>query len=187
MMDYKEAIKEAESQVDMYEAFILYNKDFEPKNDNRSYEYKIDFLKTAISAMQELQTIHDNGISLERLKDIDFRKKVVEHINYMDYMDIKDELEEYKQIGAPEEVREALEKAEKYHWHDLRKNPDDIPSGRNMCTCFAEGDFVIEDGSVAHGKYPVIIPFPFSEYEYRYNFKVVAWREIEPFESEVKE
>lgn len=48
--------------------------------------------------------------------------------------------------------------------------------GRNMCTCFAEGDFVIEDGSVVHGKYPVIIQFPFSEYEYRCNFKVVAWR-----------
>ena len=40
-MDHKEAIKEAESQVDMYETFILYNKYFEPKNDNRSYEYKI--------------------------------------------------------------------------------------------------------------------------------------------------
>lgn len=81
----------------------------------------------------------------------------------------------------------ALEKEEKYHWHDLRKNPEDLPSGRNMCTCFAEGDFVIEDGSVVRGKYPVIIPFPFSEYEYRYNFKVVAWREIEPFEREVEE
>lgn len=171
-MDHKEAIKEAESQVDMYEAFILYNKDFEPKNDNRSYEYKIDFLKTAISAMRELQLYKDGKLCL-----------IPESVYYKQCT----ELDAYKQLGTLEEVREALEKAEKYHWHDIRKNPDDMPSGRNMCTCFAEGDFVIEDGSVVHGKYPVIIQFPFSEYEYRCNFKVVAWREIEPFESEVKE
>lgn len=171
-MDRKEAIKEAESQVDMYEAFILYNKDFEPKNDNRSYEYKIDFLKTAISAMRELQLYKDGKLCL-----------IPESVYYKQCT----ELDAYKQLGTLEEVREALEKAEKYHWHDLRKNPEDLPRGRNMCTCFAEGDFVIEDGSVVHGKYPVIIPFPFSEYEYRCNFKVVAWREIEPFESEVKE
>lgn len=159
-MDHKEAIKEAESQVDMYEAFILYNKDFEPKNDNRSYEYKIDFLKTAISAMRELQLYKDGKLCL-----------IPESVYYKQCT----ELDAYKQLGTLEEVREALEKAEKYHWHDIRKNPDDMPSGRNMCTCFAEGDFVIEDGSVVHGKYPVIIPFPFSEYEYRCNFKVVAW------------
>lgn len=186
-MNYQEAIKYFEFKIDKYKRIALQRNRFDQSIDNSGLEEEIEFLKTAISAMQEIQAIHDNGISLERLKDIDFRKQVVEYINYMDYMDIKDELEEYKQIGAPEEVREALEKAEKYHWHDLRKNPDDIPSGRNMCTCFVEGDFVIEDGSVVHGKYPVIIPFPFSEYEYRYNFKVVAWREIEPFESEVKE
>ena len=54
-MNYKEAIKEAETQIDTYESMILYNKDFEPKNDNSNYERKVDFLKTAISAMQELQ------------------------------------------------------------------------------------------------------------------------------------
>lgn len=69
-----------------------------------------DMARIAISAMQEMQEIHNNGIGLERLKDIDFRKQVVEHINYMDYMDIKDELEEYKQLGTLEEVREAVEK-----------------------------------------------------------------------------
>ena len=42
-MDYQEAIKEAEAQINMYEAFILYNKDFEPKNDNSNYEFKMDF------------------------------------------------------------------------------------------------------------------------------------------------
>lgn len=69
-----------------------------------------DMARIAISAMQELQALHEQGISLERLKDIDFRKQVVEHINYMEYMDIKDELEEYKQLGTLEEVREAAKR-----------------------------------------------------------------------------
>ena len=99
-MDHKEAIKEAESQVDMYEAFILYNKDFEPKNDNRSYEYKIDFLKTAISAMRELQLYKDGKLCL-----------IPESVYYKQCT----ELDAYKQLGTLEEVREALEKAEKYH------------------------------------------------------------------------
>lgn len=126
----------------------------------------------AVSAMNELQLYKDGKLCL--IPESVYSKQCTE-------------LDAYKQIGTLEEVQEALEKAEKYHWHDLMENPDDLPSGRNMCTCFAEGDFVIEDGSVVHGKYPVIIPFPFSEYEYRCNFKVVAWREIEPFEREVEE
>ena len=140
--------------------------------DDNAWKLLNPAINTAISAMQELQMHKDGNLCL--IPESVYSKQCTE-------------LDAYKQLGTLEEVREVLEKAEKYHWHDLRKNPDDIPSGRNMCTCFAEGDFVIEDGSVVRGKYPVIIPFPFSEYEYRCNFKVVAWREIEPFESEVKE
>ena len=72
--------------------------------------HRISDLKDAISSVQDMQEIHNNGISIEHLKDIDFRKQVVEHINYMDYMAIKDELEEYKQLGTLEEVLEAVEK-----------------------------------------------------------------------------
>lgn len=92
-MDYQEAIKHFENKINTGVS----------RNRRRYYEI-------AISAMQELQAIHNNGISLERLKNIDFRKQVIEHINYMDYMDIKDELEEYKQLGTLEEVREAVER-----------------------------------------------------------------------------
>ena len=109
-MDYQEAIKEAEIQIDMYESMILYNKDFEPKNDNSNYERKIDFLKTAISAMQELQALHNQGISLKCLGNIGFRNEVIEHINYVQYKDLKDELEQYRQIGTLEEVLDAVEK-----------------------------------------------------------------------------
>ena len=52
-MDYQEAIKEAEIQIDVYDGMILYNKDFEPKNDNSNYERKIEFLKLAIEALEK--------------------------------------------------------------------------------------------------------------------------------------
>ena len=109
-MDYQEAIKYFEFKIDKYKRIALQRNRFDQSIDNSGLEEEIEFLKTAISAMQEIQAIHDNGISLERLKDIDFRKQVVEHINYMDYMDIKDELEEYKKLGTLEEVQESMDK-----------------------------------------------------------------------------
>lgn len=98
-MDYQEAIKEAEIQIDMYESMILYNKDFEPKNDNSNYERKLDFLKTAISAMHELQEYHKTGLCpkqvTETICELGATKRVLEH---------------FQQIGTLEEVREATEK-----------------------------------------------------------------------------
>lgn len=94
-MDYQEAIKEAEIQIDMYESMILYNRDFEPKNDNSNYERKIDFLKTIISAMKELQLYKYSKLCL-----------IPENV----YGKQCDELDEYKQLGTLEEVREAVEK-----------------------------------------------------------------------------
>lgn len=175
-MDYKEAIE-----------ILKKNK---PTSDSRRCGKELcTACDVAISCLQELQAIHDNGISLERLKDIDFRKKVVEHINYMDYMDLKDELEEYKQIGAPEEVREALEKEEKYHWHDLRKNPEDLP--KNL-----SGIYLFENkwGQVFKGTFRVVGDIKLFEthiyskdhggdiwLQYK-TCNVVRWKEIEPFE-----
>ena len=96
-MDYQETIE-----------IIEYASAFNSENSRLTKA-----LSVAITAMQELQSLHEQGISLERLKDIDFRKEVVEHINYMECMSIKDELEEYKQLGTLEEVRDAMEKQEK--------------------------------------------------------------------------
>lgn len=73
-MNYQEAIKEAETQIYMYESMILYNKDFEPRNDNSNYENKIDFLKTAIYAMQELQEYKKLG-TLEEVREVVEKQK----------------------------------------------------------------------------------------------------------------
>lgn len=64
----------------------------------------------AIFAMQELQALHNQGISLKCLGNIGFRNEVIEHINYVQYKDLKDKLEQYEQLGTLEEVREAMEK-----------------------------------------------------------------------------
>lgn len=106
-MDYQEAIKEAEIQIYMYECMILYNKDFEPKNDNSNYERKIDFLKTAISAMQELKEYHKLG-TLEEMKLLK-----ATHLTGVELAQIScalKQLAEYEKIGTLEEVREAVEK-----------------------------------------------------------------------------
>ena len=72
----------------------------------------------------------------------------------------------------------ALEKADKYRWHDLRKNPDDLPEADGN----SESDYVLvmigtpewnswEQAYYHHGKRL------WSTYEQN----VFAWRYIEPF------
>lgn len=77
---------------------------------------------------------------------------------------------------------EALEKADKYRWHDLRKNPDDLPEAIGDGY---ESEYVLvmtgtpewnswEQAYYSHGKRL------WSTYEQN----VFAWRYIEPFEEE---
>ena len=67
----------------------------------------------------------------------------------------------------------ALEKEQKYRWHDLRKNPNDLPeSNADMCLCafnFLEG-----------------VKEPFYDTVEKFKVKagvILAWKEIEPFEA----
>ena len=75
----------------------------------------------------------------------------------------------------------ALEKADKYRWHDLRKNLDDLPEADE----YGESDYVLvmigtpewnrwEQAYYHHGKRL------WSTYEQN----VFAWRYIEPFKEE---
>lgn len=74
-------------------------------------------------------------------------------------------------------VIEALEKADKYRWHDLRKNPDDLPN--RDCDLLA-----VRDCMGLHRQAPV----NFSNgtwFDCIFNETaedIIAWREIEPFE-----
>ena len=82
-------------------------------------------------------------------------------------------------------VTTALEKSDKYRWHDLRKNPDDLPEAIGGGY---ESDYVLamigtpewndwEQAYYHHGKRL------WSTYEQN----VFAWRYIEPFEEEEDE
>ena len=79
-------------------------------------------------------------------------------------------------------VSKALKKADKYRWHDLRKNPDDLPEGFEGSY---ESDYVL-----------VMIGIPeWNHWEWAYYHhdkklwstyeqNVFAWRYIEPFKGE---
>ena len=83
---------------------------------------------------------------------------------------------------AFEEAIEALEKADKYRWHDLRKNPDDLPEAVGGGH---ESDYVLvmigtpewniwEQAYYHHDK----------KLWSTYDQNVFAWRYIEPFKEE---
>ena len=97
----------------------------------------------------------------------------------------KEAIEMFKTISIVEILKlnkiviDALEKADKYRWHDLRKNPDDLPETDGN----SESDYVLvligtpewnswEQAYYHHGKRL------WSTYEQN----VFAWRYIEPFE-----
>ena len=99
----------------------------------------------------------------ERLAITDYRKQIPEYYE------------------AIEMAVDALEKADKYRWHDLRKNPDDLPEADGN----SESDYVLvmigtpewnswEQAYYHHGKRL------WSTYEQN----VFAWRYIEPFKEE---
>lgn len=119
-MDYQEAI---------YCMKVLAGEDVcEECNYYQSCDHtkQADMARIAISAMQELQSLHDQGFSMERLRDIDFRKEVVEHINYYAYMELQDELEEYRELWTLEEVRESMKELQMYKDSKLVLIPDAV-------------------------------------------------------------
>lgn len=100
-------------------------------------------------------------------------------VDYYVY-DNTDRVDEILQLNKI--VSEALEKADKYRWHDLKKNPDDLPEAIGGGY---ESEYVLvmtgtpewnswEQAYYHHGK------MMWSTYEQN----VFAWRYIEPFEEE---
>ena len=83
---------------------------------------------------------------------------------------------------AIEMAVDALEKADKYKWHDLRKNPDDLPEAIG-------GSYVSEYVLVMIGT-PEWYSCEWAYYSHNakmwsiYEQNVFAWRYIEPFEEE---
>ena len=82
---------------------------------------------------------------------------------------------------AFETAIEALEKADKYKWHDLRKNPDDLPEADE----YGKSKYVL----VRLGT-PAWYSCEWAYYNHNakvwslYEQNVFAWRYIEPFKEE---
>ena len=137
----------------------------------------------------------------ERLAITDYRKQIPEYyeaiemaIAALERCNVVEQyrwerdiaLEQLKEIGCGfgqnmDDVKKALEKADKYRWHDLRKNPDDLPEADGN----SESEYVLamigtpewnswEQAYYHHGKKM------WSTYEQN----VFAWRYIEPFKEE---
>ena len=100
---------------------------------------------------------------------------------------LRDDLIDTKSF-FPRKVREvclkALEKADKYRWHDLRKNPDDLPEA-------VGGSYVSEYVLVMIGT-PGWNNCEWAYYKHNhkewstYEQNIYAWRYIEPFEESIE-
>ena len=85
---------------------------------------------------------------------------------------------------AFEEAIEALEKADKYRWHDLRKNPDDLPEADE----YGCSEYVLVMIGTPEWNYCEWAYYKHNHKEWStYEQNIIAWRYIEPFEEEEEE
>ena len=105
-----------------------------------------------------------------------------EEVDYYVYDDTSkvDELLQLNKI-----VSKALEKADKYRWHDLRKNPDDFPEAVGGGY---ESDYVLVlIGTPEWNSWEQAYYHHDKKLWSTYEQNVFAWRYIEPFKEEADE
>ena len=75
----------------------------------------------------------------------------------------------------------ALEKADKYRWHDLRKNPDDLPEADGN----SESEYVLAMiGTPEWNSWEQAYYHHDKKMWSTYDQNVFAWRYVEPFKEE---
>lgn len=100
----------------------------------------------------------------ERLAITDYRKQIPEYYE------------------AIEMAVEALEKADKYRWHDLRKNPDDLPEA--IGDGYESEYVLVMTGTPEWNSWEQAYYHHAKRLWSTYEQNVFAWRYIEPFEEE---
>ena len=75
-------------------------------------------------------------------------------------------------------VSKALKKADKYRWHDLRKNPDDLP---RVINGYGESDYVLVKTERCGTE---IACYSYIKKQWSIDGNIFAWRYIEPFKDE---
>ena len=94
--------------------------------------------------------------------------------------DYRQQIPEYYE--AIEMAVEALEKADKYRWHDLRKNPDDLPEADGN----SESDYVLVKTGCFEWCDMEMAYYSYAKKQWSIDNYVFAWQYIEPFEEEEK-
>ena len=79
---------------------------------------------------------------------------------------------------AIKHLEKMCENAERFRWHDLRKNPDDLPA-QNHTVVFATTDGSSQEGELYYNTW---IQFRWNTT--RSKSEVIAWKEIEHFYGE---
>lgn len=81
-------------------------------------------------------------------------------------------------------IIDALEAQNKYRWHDLRKDPDDLPNEDSIefivCVEYRNGKRECTVGCLDMGGEMMLLPTLGNWIGNSYH--IIAWREIEPFE-----
>lgn len=78
-------------------------------------------------------------------------------------------------------VTTALEKADKYRWHDLRESPYDLPRVTNG---YGESDYVLVKTGCFEWCDMELAYYSYAKKQWSIDNYVFAWRYIEPFEEE---
>lgn len=106
--------------------------------------------------------------------------------NFYEYADMDEILDKASsEVGwmtkAIDMAIKALERRDKYRWHDLRKNPDDLPEddGGDVIVC-------VESLNSSGKRYCMHSKRFVNAMKDSYHPTIVAWKEIEPFEGEGK-
>ena len=79
-------------------------------------------------------------------------------------------------------VSKALEKSDKYRWHDLRKNPDDLPEA--IGGGYESEDVLVMTGTPEWNSWEQAYYHHGKRLWSTYEQNVFAWRYIEPFKEE---
>lgn len=97
-------------------------------------------------------------------------------------------LEQLKEIGCGlgqnmDDVKKALKKADKYKWHDLRKNPNDLPEAIGGGY---ESEYVLVMMGTPEWHHCELVYYNHNRrvWSSLYEQNVFAWRYIEPFKEE---
>ena len=93
-------------------------------------------------------------------------------------------LEQLKEIGCVfgqnmDDVKKTLEKSDKYRWHDLRKNPDDLPEA--IGDGYESGYVLVMIGTPEWNSWEQAYYHHDKRLWSTYEQNVFAWRYIEPF------